>query len=272
MIVYAVLSETSVRSLYIAALLPGLALAVLFSLMILVVCLLRPSLGGREEGAPLSEVLRGLPHLLPPLGLFLIVVGSIYFGVATPSEAAALGLMATLGLAAMKRRLSWQVVRQACENSMRITAMVMLIVTAAFFLTFVLSSTGVTTLITDAMVALNLSPVGTMLLIVAIYLMLGCFMETLTLMVATTPIVVPVIVTLGYDPVWFGVVFMILIECALITPPIGVNLFVVQSICPRAPFAEIARGALPFLCAMLLMIFALIAWPDIALWAVRILG
>lgn len=147
--------------------------------------------------------------------------------------------------------------------------MVLLITAGAFFLNFVLSSTGVNDVITDSIAGLDLPPVMTLCVIIVIYLALGCFMETLSLMVATTPIVVPVIVALGFDPVWFGVVFIILIEAALITPPIGVNLFVVQSVYRKAQFHEIARGALVFLFAMFVVIGILIAFPDLALWLPR---
>ena len=265
MIVYAVLAEVSVRDLYVAAVVPGILLAAIFGCIVIVLALANPDVGGNEQPTPWSRVARSLPWLLPPMGLFLIVVGSIYAGVATPSEAAALGLVATLVLAAAQRRLSVAILVEASLATMRTTAMVMLIIIAAFFLNFVLSSTGITATISGFMVALDWGPLATLAVIIAIYLVLGCFMETLTLMVATTPIVVPIIVGLGYDPVWFGVLFMILIEAALITPPIGMNLFVVQAIYPRATSAEIARGAAPFLLGMFLMVALLVAFPWLAL-------
>ncbi len=152
---------------------------------------------------------------------------------------------------------------------MRTTSMVMLIVLAAFFLNFVMVSIGLTGAITDAIKALELSATGVILLLVALYLVLGCFMETLSLMIATTPIVAPIVAALGFDLVWFGVLFMILIEAALITPPIGVNLFVVQSVrgrTDRGPIRDVMLGAFPFLLMMLAMIFLLIAAPGLALW------
>jgi tripartite ATP-independent transporter DctM subunit len=265
MIVYGVLAEVSIRSLYIAALIPGLVLAALFIGVVLVICIARPEMGGKEKRATLREVFAGLPALLSPLILFLTVVGSIYAGLATATEAAALGLIATLILAALRKELNWSVIKASCESAMRTTAMVMLIIVSAFFLNFVLSSTGLTATISNTIAGLDLPPVVTLLIIIAIYLVLGCFMETLTLMVATTPIVVRVIVAIGYDPIWFGVLFMVLIEAALITPPIGMNLFVVQTIYPSATSWDVAKGAFPFLLAMFLMIALLIAFPGLAL-------
>lgn len=265
MIVYAVLADVSVRDLYIAAVVPGIVLAAIFGCMILVLALMRPDVGGNGLITPMRDVLTKLPWLLPPVGLFVVVVGSIYAGIATATEAAALGVVATLILAAWQRRLSVSVIVEASLATMRTTAMVMLIIIGAFFLNFVLSSTGITATLSSWMIGLEMGPLATLLIIIAIYLVLGCFMETLTLMVATTPIVVPIIMELGYNPVWFGVLFMVLIEAALITPPIGMNLFVVQAIYPRASSAEIAVGAAPFLLGMFVMIALLVAFPGIAL-------
>ncbi|RMH48940.1 MAG: TRAP transporter large permease [Alphaproteobacteria bacterium] len=269
MILYGVLAEVSITRLYLAALIPGIILAMLFSLAVLVACLLRPELDGRAEPADWRARIAGLRALAAPLGLFLVVVGSIYAGIATPTEAAALGVVAALGLAALRGALTRAMLVAALEGTMRTTAMVMLIVLAAFFLNFVMVSIGLTRAVTDAMIGLDLPPMAVMLILVALYLVLGCFMETLSLMVATTPVVVPVVTALGHDPVWFGVLFMILIEAALITPPIGVNLFVVQGVRAAAapgPIRDVMLGAAPFLIMMLAMILALLALPGLALW------
>jgi TRAP-type C4-dicarboxylate transport system permease large subunit len=177
--------------------------------------------------------------------------------------------VAALLIAAFGGGLTLATLGAALEGTMRTTAMVMLIVLAAFFLNFVMVSIGLTALITDTMRGLEMSPLAVMLIIVAIYLVLGCFMETLSLMIATTPIVAPVVASLGYDLVWFGVLFMILIEAALITPPIGVNLFVVQSVragSASGPIRDVMIGVAPFLFMMLAMIGVLLAFPALALW------
>jgi len=268
MIIYAVLTDTSVADLYAAGFIPGFMLAGLFSLMVLALCLFRPQWAGpRQDTSNLwQERVSGLKNLLPPLGLFLVVVGSIYAGIATPTEAAALGLMATLGLVAANGQLTVPVLLRAFEGTVRTTCMVMLIVIAAFFLNFVMVSIGLVKAITDSVLALGLSPLGMLIAIVAFYLVLGCFMETLSMMIATTPVVVPVIVALGYSPVWWGIVFVILMEAALITPPVGLNLYVVQAVRRNGAFYDLCIGALPFVAMMIAMIGILIAFPQLALW------
>jgi len=268
MIIYAVLTDTSVADLYAAGFIPGFLLAGLFSLMVLALCLFRPQWAGpKAETANLwRERVSGLKNLLPPLGLFLVVVGSIYAGIATPTEAAALGLMATLGLVAANGQLTVPVLLRAFEGTVRTTCMVMLIVIAAFFLNFVMVSIGLVKAITDTVLALGLSPLGMLIAIVVFYLILGCFMETLSMMIATTPVVVPVIVALGYSPVWWGIVFVILMEAALITPPVGLNLYVVQAVRRGGAFSDLCIGALPFVVMMIVMIGILIAFPQLALW------
>lgn len=274
MIIYGVLSETSVVDLYAAGFLPGFLLALLFSGIVLISVLLIPSLvsGEKTEGSLWSARLGGLPHLLPPVGLFMVVVGSIYLGVATPTEAAALGLIATLGLVAANGKFSVTVLLRAFEGTIRTTCMIMLIVIAAFFLNLVMVSIGLVSAITDLVLGLGWPPLGMLLAIIVFYLVLGCFMETISMMIATTPIIVPVIVGLGFDPVWWGIVFVILIEAALITPPVGLNLYVVQSVRKSGSISDLFVGAAPFLIAMLAMIGLLIAFPQLALWLPEILN
>lgn len=268
MIVYSVLSYTSVVDLYAAGFIPGLLLAVSFSALVFFAVLIRPSLVkvGGETGPLWRARIAGLPHLLPPLGLFFVVVGSIYAGLATPTEAAALGLMATLGLVAWNGQLTLQVLLSAFEGTVRTTCMIMLIVLAAFFLNLVMVSIGLVQAITDALLGLGWEPLAMLLAIIAFYLVLGCFMETISMMIATTPIVVPVIIGLGYDPVWWGIVFVILIEAALITPPVGLNLYIVQAVRKSGSIGDLFVGAAPFLLAMLIMVSLLILFPGLALW------
>lgn len=274
MIVYSVLSQTSVVDLYAAGFIPGFLLAALFSGIVLVSVLIVPGLvRGEPVAGPLWRArLTGLPHLLPPLGLFLVVVGSIYVGLATPTEAAALGLMATLGLVAANGQLSWPVLLSAFEGTVRTTCMIMLIVLCAFFLNLVMVSIGLVDAISLSILELGWSPLGMLLAIVGFYLVLGCFMETISMMIATTPIVVPVIVGLGYDPVWWGVVFVILIEAALITPPVGLNLYIVQAVRKSGSISDLFVGSLPFLAAMLVMVALLIVFPGLALWLPEIVN
>lgn len=267
MIIYGVLADVSISRLYLAGIIPGIMLALLFSGLVFLLFVLFPNLGGKKpERASRSERLHGLKGTVPPILLFILMVGSIYAGIATPTEAAALGVMGATALAAQRGQLSVDMMMIVFERTMRTTCMVMLIVVAAVLLNFVLVGVGLTAQLTDFVTELEVEPLTVMLVIILLYLIMGCFMETLSLMIATTPIVVPIVVALGYDPLWFGILFMILIEAALITPPIGVNLFVVQSVRPSGPFRDVALGALPFLMMMLVMIGLLLAFPALATW------
>jgi len=266
MVLYGALSETSVSDLYLAGLIPGLLMAVLFSTLVFVVCVVNRKLAPRKPRASWGERLRALWALGPPLYLFMLVVGSIYLGWATPTEASALGVVGTFLYVVTTGKFSWDRLWTALEGTVRTTSMVMLIVISAYFLNFVMSTIGLTDIAVKAVGSLAWDPIYVMLAIVAVYLLLGSFVETLTLMVATTPIIVPIVVALGYDPVWFGVVFVILIELALITPPIGMNLFVVQSVRTSGAFRDVALGSLPFAAVMLGVIFLLLAFPELATW------
>ncbi len=269
-ILYGLLTNTSVPRLYLAGFVPGFMLAGLFMVIVALACILDPAKGGRPVQTSWRERLTGLPTLVPPLLIFLVVVGSIYAGVATPTEAASLGVVAALLLAAWERALSWPMLRAVAEGTMRTTAMIMLIILAAQFLNFVLGAIGLTDGIAEAIKGLGLGAVGTMLLIVVFYLILGCFMETISMMILTTPFIAPVVFGLGWDPVWWGIVLTILIEAALITPPVGLNLYVVQGLRARGAIGDVIRGALPFVGAMLVLIVLLMMLPDIALWLPRL--
>lgn len=264
-ILYGLLTNTSVPRLYLAGMIPGLVLASLFMLYVLFACLVRPANGGTPMETSWRQRILSLKDLIAPLFIFLVVVGSIYAGWATPTEAASLGVLAALLLAAMHRTLSFSMMRTVLESTMRTTAMIMLIIIAAQFLNFVLASIGFTDGMGKLIEGLGLGKYGTLLLIVAFYLILGCFMETISMMILTTPFIFPIVTGLGWDPIWWGIVLTVLIEAALITPPVGLNLYVVQGMRERGPIADVIRGALPFVGAMLVLIAALMAWPDLAL-------
>lgn len=270
LILYGVLTETSIPELYLAGFIPGLLLALTFMFTIAVICIFRKDLDGNRVETSWEKRLKSLPDLLPPVLLFLGVVGSIYAGIATPTEAASIGVCLAFLLAWYNGTLSWRMVSDICISTMKTTAMIMFIVLAALFLNFILGFMGVTKAMLDFIAAMGLTPVQTMLIIVGFYLILGMFMETLSMMLTTIPLVFPIVMQLGaeqYTGVWFGIVLTILMEAGLITPPIGMNLYVAHGIRSRGgKFSEVAIGALPFLAAMLVMVFALIAFPQVATW------
>ncbi|MDA0997214.1 MAG: TRAP transporter large permease [Proteobacteria bacterium] len=269
MIIYGLLTDTSVPELYLAGFIPGLLLAGLFMLTVAVFCLFRPEWDGDPVPQSWSKKIKSLKGLLPPLLIFLVVVGSIYAGVATPTEGAALGVIASMGLAWHNRTLSIEMLKRAIEGTMRTTAMIMLIILAAIFLNFILAAVGLTSALTNFITGLGISPMQTMIVIICFYIVLGCFMETLSMLLTTAPLIVPVVVSLGFDPVWFGVLLMVLLETALITPPIGINLYVVQSIRKTGGLNDVMLGTIPFVIAMFVMLGLLLLFPQIALWLPR---
>ena len=266
MIVYGVLTETSIVQLYLAGFTPGIILAGLFMLTVVIGCVLRPKWGGRKVETSWENRIRSLPDLIPPILIFIVVIGSIYSGIATPTESAALGVLAALALVAWRRRLTISMLRLALEGTMRTTAMIMAILVAAYFLNFVINIIGLTAQVNAMITELGWTPMQTLLGVIFFYVILGMFMETLSMMVATVPIITPVIVSLGFDPVWFGIIIILLIETAMITPPVGINLFVVQGVRGRGHLHDVMIGASPFVITLMLMIVLLIIFPDIAMW------
>jgi len=194
------------------------------------------------------------------------VIGSIYAGWATATESAALGVIAAIGIAAWNRRLTLRTILHAFEGTMRTTAMIMAILLAAYFLNFVITSIGLTGQVNYFITSLGLTPVELLIAVVIFYFILGMFMETLSMMVATVPIIAPIMFKAGYDPVWFGIIIIILMELAMITPPVGINLYVVQGLRKRGKIDDVIIGASPFVITMLLMIIVLSIWPRIALF------
>jgi C4-dicarboxylate transporter DctM subunit len=263
---YGFLTQTSIPQLFLAGLLPGILLALSFMAIVVIICSIKPHLGGQRRTFPVSEMLKGLFALGPIIILFTIIIGSIYNGWATPTEAASVGVGGALIIAAMFGAISIQMIKQAVIGTVKVTSMIMLVVIGASFLNFTLSAAGLSNELSQFLQGLGLSPLWMLLVIVLMYIVLGFFIETLSLMVITIPIVVPIVVALGFDPIWFGILMIVLIEMALITPPVGLNLYVVQAARKGGSMGEVMLGALPFVFAMLCMVAALIAFPDIALY------
>ncbi|KAA0012790.1 MULTISPECIES: TRAP transporter large permease [Billgrantia] len=273
MIIYGAITNTSIGKLFIAGILPGLALAGAFMLTIMAFALMRPGVVGKaSERASLRDRLASLVDLLPPAFVFAIVIGSIYSGWATPTEAAALGVIAALGLAVWNRKLTFRMLHECFLSMARTTAMIMLIIVAAFFLNYVVGILGIPTTLTRWVADLGLTPFGLILALVVFYLVLGCFLETLSMMIATVPIVVPMVVQFGFDPVWFGIFLVVMMEISLITPPIGMNLYVVQGVRGRGSITDVMVGSLPFLAIMLLFVLLIILWPGLVLWLPDAMG
>ncbi|ARC90321.1 TRAP transporter large permease [Rhodovulum sp. MB263] len=266
MIIYGFLTDTSVPRLFMAGLVPGIVLAAIFSLTILVLCILRPSLDGDRTPPTARALLGSLSDLAPPLGLFGLVIGSIYAGWATPTEAASVGVIASLALTALYRRLNWPMLVAVFIGTVRTSSMMILITLLAFLLNFVIGATGMAATVNQLVGNLNWSPLATMLAILGVYLVLGMFMDTLAMIVLTIPIVTPIVVGLGYDPIWFGVMMVLIAETSVLTPPIGMLCYVVHGVRGRGKLTDVFIGVTPFILALMGMIALMLAAPQLALW------
>jgi len=240
MIIYGVMTDTSVPKLYLAGFIPGFILTVLFSLTVLIACIWKPHWGGNKIETSWEERIRTLPDLLPPLVLLAIVIGSIFYGVATATEAAAVGIVGALAITAWRGRLSLAMLRDVCEATVRTTAMVVAILIGAFFLNVIIQTIGLTQQLSRLITMYQLSPVQVLMAVIALYLILGTFMEELSMMISTIPITTPLMVQAGYDSVWYGILIVLLIQTAMISPPFGINLFVIQGIRGRGKPRQVA--------------------------------
>lgn len=264
-IVYGLITETSVGALYLAAVVPSLLVVAFFALVILGHGLRHPL--PRPAPIPLAEKLRSLADLVPTVILILLVLGTIYSGIATPTESAALGVVGAMGFAAFAGKLSWRVMHESAVATARTTAFIGLILFGAYILNFILSSMGVPQALSKFVAALPVPPWVIMLLIVGFYLALGTFMEGFSMIVTTIPVIFPVVKALGYDPVWFGVIVTMLVEIALISPPDGTVLYVLQGMRPNpGPITDVFSGVMPFILAYVLAVLLLMAAPPLALW------
>jgi len=266
MIIYGAMTNTSVGKLFVAGIVPGLAMAGSFMLYIG----LKAVLSGdsvRHEPVPLAQKLRALRELAAPLVIFGMVMGTLYLGIATATESAAIGVVAALALITVSGKLNVALLTGCFLSAARTTGMILLIVLAAFVLNLALSLTGVGEELTKWVTGFGLSQVQMLIAFIFFYLILGMFMDTLSMMVATIPLSFPVAAALGVDPIWFGIFIVIMCELGLITPPVGMNLFVVQGIRPdRGGLDEVIRGALPYALIMIAFTLLLIAFPQIVLW------
>jgi len=264
MIVYATFTETSVAKLFAAGIVPGLTMTGLFMAYVAWRALRNPATAPRAT--PDGRGLGGtVADLLPFVLLIALVLGSIYAGVATPTEAAAVGSLGALALAALFGRCDLAVLGGALTATVRTTASVLFIVLAAALLSYALGVTGTGRALTEWVAGLGLPRLAFLLAVVALYVVLGCFIDSLAMIVITVPLLHPVLLTYGVDLVWFGVLLVILIEMGQITPPFGINLFVIQGI-GGGRFEEVAAGAAPYVALMGVMIALLLAFPWLALW------
>lgn len=263
MIIYGVLADTSIGQLFMAGILPGLLMAACFSCWIAVRTLLEPGLvPQRGEAYSWSHRLVAVRDLGPVAGLILLVLGGIYTGLATPTEAAALGVVGALAVAAWSRDLSWEGLRAALLATVRTTAMICCIIAGAAFLSQVVGFLGLARKLSEAIAALGLPPLALLAVVALMYLFLGMILDGISMVVMTLPIVLPIMVRAGFDPLWFGIFLVIMVELAQITPPVGFSLFVLQHISGE-DIPAIIRHSVPFFAILLLVTVLLTVFPQI---------
>jgi tripartite ATP-independent transporter DctM subunit len=271
-IVYASLTNTSVGQLYAAAIIPSILMTVLFMLTIIGAALVRPDLAGeREPRAPLRQRIARLADLTGPFMVFVIIMGSVYTGWATVTESAALSVIAALGIAAANRSPSIRMLHDAFVATANLTAITMLILAVAFYLNFALGSLNITQTLGGFVAGLGQSATSLMWVLAVFYFLLGIFFETLPMMVGTVPIIFPIAVTAGIDPIWFGVFMVLQCELSLLSPPVGMTLYVIQAVRREGNIKDVFAGTIPFVAAMVLMTAILIHVPSIATWIPRLL-
>lgn len=266
LLVYGSLANVSVGKLFMAGIVPGLGLAACFSIYIFFACRHLKS-GGTAQTMPLRERIALLRHLVPPFVIFTIVMGSIYGGLATPTESAALGVTAALGIAWWSGRLSLSLLATCSYLAARTTGMVVIVLVCALLLNVSISMLGAAQAVTHWVTDLGLDRLSLLLVLMLFYLVLGMFMDAMSMLVLTVPIAVPVVVAVGVDPIWFGIFIVLMCEIALITPPVGMNLFVVQGIRrDGGSFTDVAWGSAPFAVIMLVASVVFTIWPEPILW------
>ncbi|WP_138471990.1 TRAP transporter large permease [Poseidonocella sp. HB161398] len=266
MIIYGILAEVSVSRLFAAGVLPGLVVAGLYSGFIMVMALIRPGIApaGHQSFAP-RDYLRALGELSPVIALMAIVLGAIYSGIATPSEAAAVGVAAAFGLLALMGELRWRLVRDSLMGTVRTSTMVCIILTSAALLSTTLGYLHLPQELGAAIGALGLDPLALIALLAVFYLVLGVFVDGVAIIVMTLPMTLPLVTAAGYDPVWFGVFLVLMVEIGLLTPPVGINLFVLQGLTGWS-LGQVSRASVPFFLLFGLAVMILVAFPQLALW------
>ncbi|HBI83491.1 TRAP transporter large permease [Orrella sp. NBD-18] len=273
-IIYGLITETSVGALYIAAIGPSILVVLLFILVILYYSY-KLGLHGESNGVRVTwrDRIGSLSDLLPTALLIGLVLGTIYAGWATPTESAALGVAGSIILSLVDRKLSWKMMSESLHATARTTSMIALILFGAYVLNYILSSLGVPQMLAKFLTGLPLPGWAIMLVIIGFYLALGTFMEGMSMVICTIPLLFPVVKALGYDPVWFGVVITMLVEIAMISPPDGTVLYVLQGMRRQpGPITDVFSGVMPFMLVYMIAIIILMIFPSIALWLPAVLS
>jgi C4-dicarboxylate transporter DctM subunit len=273
-IIYGVMAQESITDLFAAGIIPGIVLTLIFMTYIAIRVLITPRLApneSKEASLSLREKALVMVHVLPVFGLIFLVLGGIYFGIMTPTEAAAVGAFVSILLSACYGKLNFTNLKLVLSQTVRTTSMILFIMAGASIFSFALVNSGINRELTNWVVSQGQVQVTFFILVCIIYLIMGCFFDPISMVVLTMPILYPIVLQFGFDPIWYGVILVILIELGLITPPVGFNLFVIHGISGGRPMGEVIRGSFPYMLMMLFMIGILYFFPQIAVWLPRAL-
>ena len=264
-VLYGIMTEQSIGKLLLAGVVPGIVETVLFCVAIAIETALLPALGAPGPKATFRERLVALRGVWEVLVLFVIVIGGLYAGLATPAESAAFGVVGALVFGIAKRTLTWRGLLNALDQTVRTTSMIFLIIIGADLFGYFMALSQLPLAMATWLIHLNVGALGVLWIILALYLILGCVMDELAIILLTVPIFFPVVMQLGFDPIWFGVIIVVTVQIGLVSPPVGLNVFVIAGMARDVPSPRIFRGIMPFLAAMVVLLVLLTAWPDLAL-------
>lgn len=265
-IVYGILTEQSIGRLFIAGILPGILLSILFVAAIMIWTKINPELGPPGPKIPFKEKFRSLSGLTETLILFTMVMGGLFGGVFTPTEAGGIGAFGTLVISLVRRNLSVEAFKEALFETTRISCMILVIVAGATIFSHFLAVSRIPYDLARVISQVDLAPWVILIMIIGVYLIGGCFIDALALIMLTIPIFYPVIVLLGYDPIWFGVIIVLVTQIGVITPPVGVNVYVVSGVARDVPLHVIFKGVIPMLIALITAVILLVIFPEITLF------
>lgn len=268
-IVYGEIADESVAKLFMAGVMPGIALTVLMAMYVIVLVLLRPELAPRAERTyTWSDRLNVLLKIIPTLFIIIMVLGSIYFGIATPTESAAVGALGAIivGILTHRKQVTLKSVHGIFWETAKMSATMFILFANAVVFGYVLTLLGAPKILTQFVLRLNLSPSAILIAVSLLLIILGCFLDALSIMLITTPLLLPIITAIGFSPLWYGVFLVVAMETAVITPPVGMNLYMIKIVAPEVPLSRIIRGALPFVLVEAVLMVLLVVFPQIALW------
>ena len=266
LVLYGLLTESSIGDLFIAGFLPGILTIIVFMIVISIVTRLHPESGPVGEKSTWKQKLNATLKTWAITALFATVIGGIYFGVFTPTEAAGVGAFGAFFIAFSRKRLNREMMKETLLETGQTSAMIFTILIGAITLNNLVIFSGLANALADFVSGLDMSPATVMLIILLMYLIMGCFLDALAMILLTVPIFYPIVLDLGYDPIWFGIIVVMVVELGLITPPIGMNVFVIKGMVQSVPLVSIYKGVLPFVIGQVVLIIAVFLIPEIALW------